>query len=154
MKRWEFSILICVILGVVTTVAVAWACTCWSLSESGSEFIGELSWQGPVPDVWPLTATHSQSRSFGIVEFEALGAAPVDANQERIRHSAQYVLIAGWPFRNLYYQRRRIELRGVTYSPFQRTRSAHWQDGIAIPAWGSAAGRCQLSRPADSPHLR
>ncbi len=125
MKRHLLIIAICLLLGAVVNVAVAWGCGLWSpvdntvvTSESES-----LTWPRPVAESWPSPDVWERGSGFG-VDFDYLAAVHkiMDDNYYIYRIA---IYDRGWPDRSL-----RAEWKGVLTST---VNVGEWRGALNLP---------------------
>lgn len=124
MKRHVVAFVILLVLGAIINIAVAWGCVLWvPMSMSFG-----TPW--PVERKWGQLAVLCRSGSFGIHDYESLGAKtpPDDAI------SNYYMLQAGWPVRSLYRSK-----NGVTFDylgwprPIDMWEPEMLSEGVELP---------------------
>ena len=126
MKRLLLIIAICLLLGAVVNVAVAWGCAAWAPSPARQE--AEGNWPARVPVEWGNTCSLYIGSNLGVMEVHALGRSLVGGGLPR-----QYVFQSGFPVRCLYRELRGIKDLGESLAAaegFWSPRS--WRGGIEI----------------------
>lgn len=133
MKHRIIRITICILLGVVTSVAVAWGCAVWEPDWSlGSRHIGiallaeefgftvqregELEWPRAVPSNWQ--APH-YSASLSQSTFAVRVTMSPEAN-------IQTLITYGWPLRCLDFEARKESLDDETFTRWTCLRVPSW----------------------------
>ncbi len=135
MFRLSRRVAVCLIVGAIVNVAVAWACVCWSPIGSFSD-VEERAWAAPVPDGWPATASPIAARGLGLTDTNSSSWGNVPADAERKRgDSEQWVLSAGWPRRSLFCERHRVRTRGPSLFSVPYPAPESWTEGLSIPEW-------------------
>jgi len=147
-KRWTLRIVLCLILGAITTVAVAWGCALWVLPQNpprqaGLKREGTLDW---VLIRWDVSGSvilwserHDPQRYVTRSQFvtaESLAVpwvdlgTPVNQREREVRR----VEARGWPYPALYLE---FEWRGtddpMTYS---ERRLGMIPTGLELHDWG------------------
>ena len=100
-RTWFTRILICLLLGAITTVAVAWLCIWLQPSRPPGEdrVMSTTSWPFPPPTEYPLNPTKVERRdSFGVTWVSAM-AGPIDDFGEKFYRQNSHR--TGLPFRAL-----------------------------------------------------
>ncbi len=121
MKHPLLIIAICLLLGAVVNVAVAWGCAVWSPVDitPGSSESELVKWPGPVPEGWPPLDWWQRESGFG-VDIDYLAAVDMS-----IGAYAKAIYDRGWPYRSL-----RAEWKGVLTST---VNVGEWRGGLNLP---------------------
>lgn len=125
---------ICLLLGAILNVAVAWGCVWWALPASraaGPQH--RASWAGSVPAGWiaPTSPLWIET-SAGLTEYRLHTISP--SERYPVIAYVQHVLEAGLPFRSMFVERHYEENAGVTYSGFMLGSLSGERRGL-IPEW-------------------
>lgn len=114
------------LLAVIVNIAVAWGCVCWSPVQRAEEaVVGD--WPAPAPSHWTGEVWSWPQSGFGLT---ADGGEISGGTKKQ-----QWALIAGWPFRCLFYEQHRTALNAswASVAPFAPPTS--WREGLTIPQW-------------------
>jgi hypothetical protein len=132
MNRWVIRAIVCLLLGAVMTIAVAWGICIWHPeSVSREDWTQTTVWPTALPDDWlslKIALFVRFTDSYTLTEFVATGF-PLG----RPEHVQAWMIRAGWPFRALRSERYRVESPGARYGALNWSRPATWSEGIALP---------------------
>jgi len=116
-RRWTIRILICLLLGAITTVAVSWGCAVWAPNRLGSTGILSISdtptrkrsvrdhWAAPVPTDWASHSVHWWLFE-DAWQTHVLALDLPNHQNEPIKH--QEVSLFGVPARSFYWSSIRL----------------------------------------------
>ena len=130
MKRPLLIIAVCLLLGAMVNVAVAWGCAVWSplagVTIRGCE--PGSNWPRPVPEGWPLP-TWWQGRSGVGVDFESIAAVAVRPDHNELEDVYGIAIYkAGWPYHSLGAERR----MAFTSMIYEWQQGYEWQGSINL----------------------
>ncbi len=126
----------CLLLGVIINILVAWGCVCWSPQTQLESVEPEvMRWRAPAPADWPAISNHWAFAAFGLTEYESQTVDPVVGME-----CVQWVLQPGWPLRSMYVARSHRSRglgAGVAYVAILLSgdQPGSWRDGLIIPDW-------------------
>jgi hypothetical protein len=134
MKRLTIRVVLAALFGLVTSVAVAWACALWAPDPGPPRLVHDSSWPAPPPEGWQPSATLVRAASgWGITISDAMGI--VESPQ---RTGGQMdAFCAGWPWRALVSEAHVGTPGPVASLPDRR---GAWK--VSLPGWArTVSGR-------------
>ena len=134
MKRRLLIIAVCLLLGAVVNVAVAWGCAEWSWPSSpgtGTRVSPGNGWPRAVPAGWPRPVSWFIDTSFGTTWNQSVGYTPIPGV---LYH--QFLGQWGWPLRGLESEQNWSETNGLLGSMSMPKPIARENGPLLIrPAW-------------------
>ncbi len=145
MKRRLTKLVLFLLLGAITNVAVAWAITAfttWPGWPQEPVLLTRIEWPRPVPQHWPSLADSLQGQVFGWSLHQYLAGVVEDAPDGRLFASEQFVInvgSVGWPCLALQWELwlDQVLTRGRavegSYRADEQPADTWWLSGVVLP---------------------
>src|SRR5262245_31731117 len=121
--------IICLVVGAIVNVLVAWACALYAphpIYNSKLHWGISGTWVGDTPKGWLPQTTQYAARNFGRTEMQIYGRV-----HGSLATAAQFVSAAGFPLRSLHHE---VHGRNARTRQELLTIPASWREGLLIPA--------------------